>query len=47
MEYASILTMWDMNLGKTSLAKHSIMLKDNTLFKGCYLHIPPGMYEGM
>ena len=38
-EYASIFTMSDMDLGKTSLAEHSIRLTDNTPFKECYQQI--------
>ena len=34
-----------MDLGKTSLVKHSIKLTDNILFKEQYQQIPPGMYE--
>ena len=37
--------MSDMDLGKTSLVKHSIRLTDNTPFKECYWQIPPSMYE--
>ena len=32
-EYASIIAMSNMDLGKTSLVKHSIRLTDNTPFK--------------
>ena len=34
-----------MDLGKTSLVKHSIRLKDNTPFKEHYQQIPSSMYE--
>ena len=34
-EYASIFAMSNMDLGKTSLVNHSIMLTDHTLFKEC------------
>ena len=44
-EYASILAMSDMDLGKTSLVKHSIRLTDNTPFKELYWWIPPSMYK--
>ena len=44
-EYASIFAMSNMDLGKTSLVKHSIRLTDNILFKEHYWQIPPGMYE--
>ena len=36
VEYGSIFTIKDMDLGKTSLVKHSIRLVDNTPFKKCY-----------
>ena len=39
--------MHDMDLDKTSLVKHSIILTDCTPFKECYRHIPPGMYQEM
>ena len=44
-EYASIFAMIDMDLGKTSLVKHSIRLTDNTPFKEHYQQIPPSIYE--
>ena len=34
-----------MDLGKTSLMKHSIKLKDNTPFKESYWQMPPNMYK--
>ena len=37
--------MTDMDLGRTSLVKHSIKLMDNTQFKEQYLYIPPRMYK--
>ena len=37
--------MSNMDLGKTSLVKHSIGLTDNTPFKECYWQILPSMYE--
>ena len=40
-----IFTMNDMDLGKTSLVKHSIRLTDNNPFKKHYLQILPSMYE--
>ena len=45
MEYTSIFAMSDMDLGKTSLVKHSMRLMDNTPFKECYWCILPSMYE--
>ena len=44
-EYACIFSWNDLDLGKTSIVKHSIKLKDSTPFKEHYQHIPPGMYE--
>ena len=35
-EYADIFAMSEMDLGKTSLVKHSIGLTDNTPFKEHY-----------
>ena len=43
-EYASIIAMSDMDLGKTSLVKHSIRLTDNIPFKEHYWLIPTSMY---
>ena len=40
-----IFSQNDLDLGKTSIVKHSIKLTDPILFKECYQHIPPGMYE--
>ena len=34
-----------MDLGKASLVKHSIRLRDNTLFTEHYWQTPPSMYE--
>ena len=45
MEYGRIFTMWDVDSGKISPVKYSIMLTDNTPFKEHYQHIPPRMYE--
>ena len=45
VEYASIFTMQDVDLGKTSLVKHIIRLMDNTPFKEHYRHILQSMYE--
>ena len=44
-EYTRIFAMTNMDLGKTSLVKHSIRQMDNTLFKGLHQQIPPRMYE--
>ena len=42
-EYACIFLWNDLDLGKTLIIKHSIILTDPTLFKECYRHISPGM----
>ena len=44
-EYACIFSQSDLDLGKTSIIKHSIKLTYPTPFKECYRCIPPGMYE--
>ena len=44
-DYACIFLWNDLDLGKTSIIKHSIKLTDPTSFKECYRGIPPGMYE--
>ena len=44
-EYACIFSQNDLDLGKTSIVKHSIKLTDLTMFKEYYRHIPPGMYD--
>ena len=44
-EYASIFTMSNIDMGKTSIVKHSIRLMDNTPFKEHYQWISPSMYE--
>ena len=44
-EYAYIFSQNDLDLGKTSIVKHSIKVNDPTPFKECYQHIPPGMYN--
>ena len=44
-EYACIFSQNDLDLGKTSIVKHSIKLSDPTPFKEHYRCIPPGMYE--
>ena len=47
VEYASIFTMHDINLGRASLVKHSIRLTDNTPFNEHYWCIPMSIYEEM
>ena len=44
-EYTCILSQNDLDLGKTSIVKHSIKLTDPTPFKEHYKCIPLGMYE--
>ena len=46
-EYACIFLQNDLDLGKTSIIKHSIKLTNPTPFKEHYRCIPPGMYEGV
>ena len=40
-EYACIFSQNDLDLGKTSIVKHSIKVTDSALFKECYQHFPP------
>ena len=40
-DYAFIFSWNDLNLGRTSIVKHSIKLTDPTPFKECYQCIPP------
>ena len=44
-EYACIFPKNVLDLGKTSIIKHSIKLTDWTPFKKCYSCIPLGMYD--
>ena len=44
-EYACIFLWNDLDLGKTSIVKHSMKLTDSTPFNECYRCIPSGMYE--
>ena len=44
-EYSSIFAKDDMDLGKTSVVKHSIKLSDLVPFKERYRQIPPGLYH--
>ena len=44
-EFACIFSQDDLDLGRTSIVKHSIKVNDSVLFKEWYRHIPPGMYE--
>ena len=43
--YTCIFSWNDLDLGKTSIIKHSIKLTDPTPFKECYQCIPSGMYD--
>ena len=44
-EYVCIFSQNDLDLGKTSIVKHSIKVTDPIPFKEWYRHIPPGMYD--
>ena len=44
-EYACIFSQNDLDLGKISIVKHSIMVNDPIPFKEQYRCIPPGMYD--
>ena len=44
-EYACIFSQNDLDLGKTSIVKHSIKVNDPIPFKEQYRCIPPGMYD--
>ena len=44
-EFACIFSQLDLDLGKTSIVKHSIKVNDPVLFKEQYRHISPGMYD--
>ena len=44
-QYACIFSQNDLDLGKTSIVKHSIKVNDPTPFKEQYRCIPPGMYD--
>ena len=44
-EFTCIFSQDDLDLGKTSIVKHSIKVNDSVPFKEWYRHIPPGMYE--
>ena len=44
-EFTCIFSQDDLDLGKTSIVKHSIKVNDPVPFKEKYRHIPPGMYE--
>ena len=44
-KFACIFSQDDLDLGKTSIVKHSIKVNDPVPLKEWYRHIPPGMYE--
>ena len=44
-EFACIFSQDDLDLGRTSIFKHSIKVNDSIPFKEWYRCIPPGMYE--
>ena len=44
-EFVCIFSQDDLDLGKSSIVKHSIKVNDPVLFKEQYRHIPPGMYD--
>ena len=44
-KFACIFSQDDLDLGKTSIVKHSIKVNDPVPFKEWYRCIPPGMYE--
>ena len=44
-EFACIFSQNDLDLGKTSIVKHSIKVNDPVPFKVWYRCIPPGMYD--
>ena len=44
-KFACIFSQDDLDLGKTSIVKHSITVNDPVPFKEQYRHIPPGMYD--
>ena len=44
-EFACIFSQNDLDLGKTSIVKHSIQVNDPVPFKEWYRCIPPGMYD--
>ena len=44
-EFTCIFSQNDLDLGKTSIVKHSIQVNDPVPFKEWYRCIPPGMYD--
>ena len=44
-ELTCIFSQDDLDLGKTSIVKHSIKVNDSVPFKEQYRHIPPGMND--
>ena len=47
LKWEQLFTHSDLDLGKTTLTKHKIMLTDQMPFKEHYRHIPPDMYNDM
>ena len=44
-EFSCIFSQDDLDLGKTSIVKHSIKVNDPVPFEEWYRCIPPGMYD--
>ena len=44
-EFDCIFSQNDLDLGKTSIVKHSIQVNVSVPFKEWYRHFPPGMYD--
>ena len=44
-EFTCIFSQDDLDLGRTSIIKHSIKVNDSVLFKEWYRCIPPGMFK--
>ena len=44
-EFTCIFSQDDLDLGRTSIVKHSIKVNDSIPFREWYRCIPPGMYE--
>ena len=44
-KFTCIFSQDGLDLGKTSIVKHSIKVNDPVPFKEWYRHIPPGMYD--
>ena len=44
-KYGLLFALSDMDLGKTSMVRHTIMLRDRVPFKEFYKQIPPHQFE--